>query len=451
MLEKVHGHCGTVKDTDTAERRALLDRVDDMTCLINKMQTERNALIDNLSKVHKLVDKLERKATDKIHELCRELNDLKDMNVSLKEGLQEKDAMLSVNKTTIRDLESKLGECERQVEDVKKTVEDHRKMNQEAVQIKNNKIKILSLKVKQLQTRLQTQASQIDVLTETNQKLEGTISREKLKCRSFTDETSVKDTRIIELETHIMELKTELEKQVQANNAQSAGKESLQSDISDLVKHKESIQTAFEQLEHCNKTQTSEIEDLKRSVAEGELNYETSLHELVSRLSGKDKKITKLKSGLNRVLCQFQDTDVEVQELRGIITNLTTQLETLQRHSDIREQEFVEDLAEKTFQLEQYKDILHASETSKVLESEYDLVSTTLKLRELEAENEHLRAGLQKTKEKHVKLRKDFGNKLREQNNIIDNCVDKGEAEKQIAELQAFYEAKVSELSMSSR
>ena len=450
LLQKIHDHCSTVKDNDQAERQTLFGKVDELTRVISNMQRERNDLIQNLEKVHKLVDKLERKATDKIQVLCRELKDLQASNSSLRSSAQEKDAVLSMDRATIRDLESKLIECERETADVKRFVQNHQQNQQGAISAKNKKIKILSLKVKQLQTRMQTQISQISILTETNEKLEDNFKDEKLRCKSVVDETSSKDKRIEELEVALKEQSVELKEGAENQKLQSE----LEASITELVQQRESIQTALSVLEQSNSARLQEIDELKHSLASTELEKEAVLHELYSKLTSKDRKIGKLKEGINQLVSSRQETVAELQELRFAVSVLQGEVHSVKEESEDKQRDLTADLKEKSVQLEQYKDLLDRMEVdqrSRVMEmeSEYDFVSAAVRVRELEAENNHLKAALQKSREKHSRLKQDFGRKVREQNEIIDSCVEKEAAEKQLTEMQAYYQARVKELETS--
>ena len=450
LLQKIHDHCSTVKDNDQAERQTLFGKVDELTRVISNMQRERNDLIQNLEKVHKLVDKLERKATDKIQVLCRELKDLQASNSSLRSSAQEKDAVLSMDRATIRDLESKLIECERETADVKRFVQNHQQNQQGAISAKNKKIKILSLKVKQLQTRMQTQISQISILTETNEKLEDNFKDEKLRCKSVVDETSSKDKRIEELEVALKEQSVELKEGAENQKLQSE----LEASITELVQQRESIQTALNVLEQSNSARLQEIDELKHSLASTELEKEAVLHELYSKLTSKDRKIGKLKEGINQLVSSRQETVAELQELRFAVSVLQGEVHSVKEESEDKQRDLTADLKEKSVQLEQYKDLLDRMEVdqrSRVMEmeSEYDFVSAAVRVRELEAENNHLKAALQKSREKHSRLKQDFGRKVREQNEIIDSCVEKEAAEKQLTEMQAYYQARVKELETS--
>ena len=450
LLQKIHDHCSTVKDNDQAERQTLFGKVEELTRVISNMQRERNDLIQNLEKVHKLVDKLERKATDKIQVLCRELKDLQASNSSLRSSAQEKDAVLSMDRATIRDLESKLIECERETADVKRFVQNHQQNQQGAISAKNKKIKILSLKVKQLQTRMQTQISQISILTETNEKLEDNFKDEKLRCKSVVDETSSKDKRIEELEVALKEQSVELKEGAENQKLQSE----LEASITELVQQRESIQTALSVLEQSNSARLQEIDELKHSLASTELEKEAVLHELYSKLTTKDRKIGKLKEGINQLVSSRQETVAELQELRFAVSVLQGEVHSVKEESEDKQRDLTADLKEKSVQLEQYKDLLDRMEVdqrSRVMEmeSEYDFVSAAVRVRELEAENNHLKAALQKSREKHSRLKQDFGRKVREQNEIIDSCVEKEAAEKQLTEMQAYYQARVKELETS--
>lgn len=440
LLQRIHEHCGTVKDNDQAERQTLFNRVDELNRVISAMQKERTALIENLGKVHKLVDKLERKATDKIQVLSRELKDLQNSNSSLRESTQEKDATLAMNRATIRDLESKLIECERETADVKQYVQTHQRNQQDAIATKNKKIKILSLKVKQLQTRMQTQISQISILTETNERLEENLREEKLKNKTTAEDALIKDAAIDKLKTALDEQAAKL----QCENTNRKLQAELESSVAELVQQKEAIQNAMVQLEDTNKSRLAEIDDLRHTLASTELEHDANLHELNSKLVAKTRRISKLKEGINELVSGRQDTMAELQEVRFAVRVLQEEARSTQQDREERERDLAADLKEKSIQLEQYKEMfekLELEQRSRAMdmESEYDLVSAAVKVSQLEAENNHLKAALQKSKDKHSRLRQSFSDKIREQNEIIDNCVDKEAAEKQIADLHAHY------------
>ena len=446
ILEKIHEHCSSVQNQECAERGSLARKVGELNKVISNMQGERAALIQNLEKVHRLVDKLERKATDKIQVLCRELQDLQATNVSLKNSLQEKDAVLSVNRATIRDLESKLLECERETADVKKFVQDHQRNQQEAIVTKNKKIKILSLKVKQLQTRMQTQISQISILTETNEKLEEKMKEEKIKSRDVEIEMKDKDKQIAELESTLQDKVMKLKEGGENERVQGE----LEASIAELVQQRETIQNTLAALEETNSVREKEVETLQHSLASVELEKEATLHEMHCLLSSKERKISKLKEGVNQLVSSRQETLGELQELRVVVAGLQGEVESARREGEERERYLTADLKEKCLQIEQYKELL-GEERAKVpdMETEYELVSAAVRVRELEAENNHLQAALDRAREKHSRLKLEFGRKVREQNEVIDSCVERAAVEKQIAELRDHYESRISQLESS--
>ncbi|KAL5258091.1 hypothetical protein ACHWQZ_G012892 [Mnemiopsis leidyi] len=446
LLEKIHEHCSSVQNQESAERGSLAGKVGELNKVISAMQGERAALIHNLEKVHKLVDKLERKATDKIQVLCRELQDLQSTNVSLKSSLQEKDALLSVNRATIRDLESKLIECERETADVKRFVQDHQRNQQESILTKNKKIKILSLKVKQLQTRMQTQISQISILTETNEKLEEKMKEEKIKTKDLELAIAEKDKQIADLGSSLEDKLAQLKEGGERVRVQGE----LEASIVELVQQREAIQSSLALLEETNSSRLKEVETLQHSLASVELEKEASLHEMHCLLNSKERKICKLKEGVNQLVSSRQETLAELQELRMVVAGLQGEVERVRMEGDERERHLTADLKEKCVQIEQYKELL-GEERARVpdLETEYELVSAAVRVTELEAENKHLQAALDRAREKHSRLKLEFGRKVREQNEVIDNCVERAAVEKQIAELRAHYESRISQLESS--
>ena len=198
-----------------------------------------------------------------------------------------------------------------------------------------------------------------------------------------------------------------------------------------------------------------DCEELKHALASNELYTMKLLYtNFTVNSSSKDKKIVKLKEGINQLVSARQETLTELQELRFAVSVLQTEVQSVRQDSEDKERDLAGDLKEKSLQLEQYKELLDKIEEeqrSRVLdmESGYDFVSATVRVRELEAENNHLKAALNKSREKHSRLKQEFGKRVREQNEIIDNCLDKAATEKQIAELTAYYESRVSELESS--
>ena len=451
LLQRIHDHCNTIKDNDTNERDVLLNKLDALNKAVSNVNREKKFLVENLSKVYKLVEKLEHKATEKIEALSREMKDLNVRNISLSGSVQEKDAMLSMNKTTIRDLEAKLFECEHDVSDVKRIVEDHENANKEIICAKNKKIKMLSLKVKQVQTRLQSLTSQVGILTETKEKLDEDCRKEISKNNILGEVCAGKEAKITELQNKI----NELEEVLSLNSAQKVEESNscqaqLEASISDLVKQKISIQSALVKLEESNHFRLKEIEELKQTLSSKEQGHDTVLVELQNKLSAKDNKIVRLKEAVGQLISSKEDCETQLLETKFSIETLQLQLAGAQEDADTRQGDLLADLKEVSIQLDQYKELVDSLQYSNASKIPGIEGSISNEMHTLQLENRSLSTALQKNRDKNAKLKEDFGKKIREQNEIIDNCVDKMAIENQIAELQAYYEARISDLEHTS-
>ena len=449
LLQRIHNHCDSIKESDRSEREILLNKLDGLNRAVSSVNQEKKILVENLSKVYKLVEKLERKATDKIEMLSREMKDLHDRNKSLSGSVQEKDAMLSMNKTTIHDLESKLSECEHEISEVKRIVEEHENANKEVICSKNKKIKMLSLKVKQFQTRFQSLTSQISVLTETNEKLDEECRKGRLNNKILSGESVARDSKIAELQERVNELDEALSHESAGKQKENANAQAqLEASISDLVQQKIAIQSALEKLEESNHSRLQEIEELKQKLDSKTQDHERVIEEMQNRFTTKEDKVNRLKEALNQLITSKQECEGQLQENMFTVETLKLQLKGVQEDADNRQRDLLEDFKEVSIQLDQYKALLdsiqYGDPASKLQEGNYSDEEVQL----LQLENKHLTAALQKQKDKLAKLKEDFGNKIREQNGIIDNCVDKIAVESQIAELQSHYESRISELEL---
>ena len=352
----------------------------------------------------------------------------------------------------------------------------------ETVSTKNKKIKLLSMKVRQLQTSLSSAESEVRVLRESGERRETELERDleqRERCLQTLEERVGSEGTCRDLEESVRELvgqreqiQTSLDRLQECNGLQEGELQELRLRLTRTAEEREEtggkLAQVYEEKEElaarlgASERDVRELrENLKGSGGEveslcarlGETEHVQSA--LYAKLEGRERKLGRMREVVEEAVAGRQEAEMELLELRTAVQCLESELETQNMHNHQLSQLLEGRCGEEAYNEgrcgeEAYTEGRGAEETylegRRGEEGDVDLV---LRVSELENENDELAASLQRTKDKHGRLKREFGLRIREQNNIIDNCVDKDFAEKQITQLQSFYEAKINELEVS--